>query len=131
MSCCDNPQCITKTAEIKSEKKLLTCARCRKTNYCNRQCQAKHWPEHKSGCFSKNERQARRDIVKQTTTKSCNVCEKTAKSTGSKLLSCSSCFGVRYCSEVVIIYLLSTKPIHTFSLLTYIHCLNSSPAYVF
>lgn len=31
-------------------KKLLTCSRCKLSYYCNRDCQMKHWPEHKKNC---------------------------------------------------------------------------------
>ncbi|NBU20135.1 zinc finger MYND domain-containing protein [bacterium] len=35
---------------FKTSVKLFNCARCKKTFYCGRDCQLKHWPEHKKNC---------------------------------------------------------------------------------
>jgi hypothetical protein len=34
----------------RSEQKLQVCTRCRRAAYCGRECQAAHWPLHKSEC---------------------------------------------------------------------------------
>jgi hypothetical protein len=36
----------------RSEQKLQVCTRCRRAAYCGRDCQAAHWPVHKSECHS-------------------------------------------------------------------------------
>ena len=36
----------------KHSEDLKKCSRCRLTQYCNRECQKKHWGTHKSACFS-------------------------------------------------------------------------------
>ena len=38
---------------IKTDQKLLECARCHFMWYCNDVCQKKHWPTHKPNCYSK------------------------------------------------------------------------------
>ena len=35
---------------FKTSAQLFNCARCKKTFYCGRDCQLKHWPEHKKNC---------------------------------------------------------------------------------
>mmetsp|Transcript_22408 Transcript_22408/g.45134 ORF Transcript_22408/g.45134 Transcript_22408/m.45134 type:complete len:285 (+) Transcript_22408:125-979(+) len=39
-------------------KKMLYCTQCRETNYCSRECQVAHWPEHKDGCLKYMEKKA-------------------------------------------------------------------------
>ena len=46
---CNNPSCSLpdRTAE---RSKMLSCTRCRRANYCSRECQKAAWPLHKQSC---------------------------------------------------------------------------------
>ena len=46
----DAPRCSQCDAREGAEVKLLTCARCKRTRYCSRECQAADWKSHKTEC---------------------------------------------------------------------------------
>ena len=47
---------------------LLFCGRCKKTKYCDKNCQRTHWPQHKKSCQAKPQ-----DVV-GTTDKMATAC---------------------------------------------------------
>lgn len=49
-ACPNNNSPDSSTGEV---KKLKKCGRCRNITYCSRECQVKHWPDHKKLCVSK------------------------------------------------------------------------------
>lgn len=36
---------------LKTETKLLSCSRCKRTSYCSKECQKQDWKEHKKDCY--------------------------------------------------------------------------------
>ena len=91
------------SVNLKSAKPLL-CTYCKKKSinfkfcgccknsdvaYCSKECQVKHWTDHKSVC--------KKTMTKKTSIV-CNGCSKAE--VGEKLFECcSSCKSVRYCSK--------------------------------
>ncbi|GJE85110.1 DUF4470 and zf-MYND domain-containing protein [Phanerochaete sordida] len=45
------PRCAACRAVLRPEKQMV-CSRCKKVFYCSRDCQTKHWSEHKQSCKS-------------------------------------------------------------------------------
>ena len=80
---------------------LAKCGKCKKTTYCSRACQRKDYAEHKTGCYTPEERQLRKDVKSEATSFSlaCEVCSKSAITTGTKLDRCSLCRAVFYCGK--------------------------------
>ena len=70
--------CGTKSSKLKK------CTRCKRTSYCGKQCQTKHWKDHKSVCKTKPD-----PLTK------CSNCDKES----SKLKHCAACQVVAYCSK--------------------------------
>ena len=46
-------------------KKMLYCTQCRETNYCSRECQVAHWPDHKEGCAKYSKQKANISATKK------------------------------------------------------------------
>ena len=40
----------SKEQEVTHTTKFSHCARCRAVSYCSKECQAKHWPDHRLSC---------------------------------------------------------------------------------
>ncbi len=49
MGLCCNNQCSHPSKQV-ARNTMLYCTRCRQVNYCSRECQIAHWPEHKEFC---------------------------------------------------------------------------------
>lgn len=50
----NQPNCaVCKKAEV-GDRKLLTCSRCKIIRYCSKDCQERHWPQHKTKCKAQN-----------------------------------------------------------------------------
>ncbi|TVY20425.1 hypothetical protein LARI1_G001024 [Lachnellula arida] len=50
----NQPKCAVCNIIETDDRKLLTCARCKKTRYCSKDCQAENWESHKSTCKAQN-----------------------------------------------------------------------------
>ena len=48
-------------------KAYSVCSVCRVVYYCSRECQCKDWKAHKPECLSSDEREAQRQVVKEST----------------------------------------------------------------
>ena len=70
--------CGTKSSKLKK------CARCRRTSYCGKQCQTKHWKDDKSVCKAKPD-----PLTK------CSNCDNESTT----LKCCAACQVVAYCSK--------------------------------
>ena len=70
--------CGTKSSKLKK------CTRCKRTSYCGRQCQTKHWKKHKSVCK-----------VKPNPSTKCSSCGKESAT----LKRCAACQVAAYCSK--------------------------------
>ena len=55
------------TAPAHGAKAFSKCGRCKMMHYCSRTCQRSHWPTHKADCFSRDERKAQRQVVREST----------------------------------------------------------------
>jgi hypothetical protein len=58
MGLCFNDQCSIPNGMVK-RKSMVYCTRCRKSNYCSRECQVANWPSHKELCDELVERKAK------------------------------------------------------------------------
>ena len=54
-------------ARADGAKAFSKCGRCQTMHYCSRACQRSHWPAHKPDCFSRDERKAQRQVVREST----------------------------------------------------------------
>ena len=54
-------------ARADGAKAFSKCGRCHTMLYCSRACQCSHWPTHKADCFSRDERKAQRQVVREST----------------------------------------------------------------
>jgi hypothetical protein len=50
MGLCCNSQCSILPDKMVARSKMLYCTRCRRANYCSRECQEADWPAHKKIC---------------------------------------------------------------------------------
>ena len=46
---CCNPRCKIPD-QMTERSSMMLCTRCRRVNYCSRECQEAHWPRHKELC---------------------------------------------------------------------------------
>lgn len=46
----DQPRCAYVSCRALLERPLRRCSRCKGPQYCSRECQKSHWPDHKSEC---------------------------------------------------------------------------------
>ena len=104
------------------EPAFLKCSRCLQVCYCSSACQKRQWPVHKTVSkklqppkpaasppkpavprktrFTLEERQARRQVARETTVKDCAMCTRTTASEGvMKVRLCKICRSVLYCSK--------------------------------
>ena len=82
------------------------CTRCKKAQYCNRECQTKHWPVHSKSCkgHSSGAAEGSKPVHDTSSTlsrsskkavKTCSYCEKTSD----VLKKCLRCEEVQYCGK--------------------------------
>ena len=80
-------QCFQESAKLKA------CSKCHTVYYCNKECQKKHWKEHKKTCC------ALHDCSEQTKhldeVSMCSYCSKTSN----YLKKCTLCYAVQYCDK--------------------------------
>jgi len=80
-SCCEKQGCYLSG--------LMRCGRCKSVSYCSKECQTKHWKEHKIDCKPKNE------VSSTEEPKKCGEenCQKAGE------MNCSRCKSASYCSK--------------------------------
>ena len=88
-------------------QRLMNCSQCHSVQYCNRDCQRKHWKEHKSYCqhiipnmksCSEEKRSQKASTIDydiSSQDKQCAYCFQTSQT----LRQCSRCHVVQYCNE--------------------------------
>lgn len=94
-------EAITCTFCNKSSHALKKCLQCGKAQYCDRECQAKHWPAHKIECNTSTTQQhhlSESSSPRQSETSS-SVCCACCGSSSVKLRACSRCGKVKYCKK--------------------------------
>ncbi len=65
------------------------CSKCKKVQYCNDDCQTKHWQEHCKNCITISKEKAGEKVPK------CSHCEATSPN----LKKCTQCGKVQYCGK--------------------------------
>ena len=73
---------------------LRKCTRCAKVQYCNRDCQAQDWPEHKKTCSEAAALQSSRNAAHDALPR-CTRCKKLSAT----LKKCTKCSSVQYCDQ--------------------------------
>ena len=68
-----------------ASNQLKTCTVCRAAQYCDKECQQKHWKEHKTVCFKQTSENA----------SSCSYCN----TISSQLKKCTVCHAAQYCDK--------------------------------
>jgi 2-polyprenyl-3-methyl-5-hydroxy-6-metoxy-1,4-benzoquinol methylase len=79
---------------------LKKCKQCGKAQYCNKQCQTKHWPEHKSNCkkFAKAEAPPESSAAihpAKSLAATCSFCKRNTHA----LKKCQQCGAAQYCNR--------------------------------
>jgi hypothetical protein len=75
----------------KASDNLKNCTRCEIAQYCNRECQTRHWAKHKKVCTNTTEAKP----GPSTSSQKCSYCRKASFD----LKNCAKCKAVQYCSQ--------------------------------
>ena len=73
---------------LKASSNLKKCTKCGTVQYCNRSCQAEHWPKHRNAC---------REAAKSESPHAADKCAYCMKSAWDDI-KCSKCSMMQYCS---------------------------------
>jgi len=73
---------------------LKKCVRCGEAQYCNKDCQEKHWPTHRKACKKPPDEHlsSKKSAAAGTACAFCGSCS-------TKLMTCGKCGKARYCSK--------------------------------
>ena len=91
--CCKQPKVTVENTSKCSycntvSGQLKRCTMCFSAQYCNRECQQKHWKEHKASC-------CKQPIVTVENTSKCSYCN----TVSGQLKRCTMCFSAQYCNR--------------------------------
>ncbi|SMN01944.1 hypothetical protein SPONN_222 [uncultured Candidatus Thioglobus sp.] len=80
-----------KCSYCNSSGNLKICRQCKEARYCDRECQVKHWLNHKSDC----QRSAKQAALSPLKGMHCACCDRSSIN----LKACTRCHKVKYCSK--------------------------------
>ena len=80
------PASVTVCVVCGTTKNVKRCGGCKSANYCSKQCQVQHWPNHSDICKA--------TIVQKSPTVRCCLC-----GSPEELKGCGRCKSVSYCSR--------------------------------
>ena len=78
-----------------SAHQLKKCSQCHSVQYCDEDCQKKHWKVHKHHCKLIHDEEGKHQVDESHVTAKCSYCSKTSK----QLKNCTRCHAVQYCGK--------------------------------